>query len=236
MPGRPQTLSYCIVTEENGRPDAGAPSTRKWCEVQVGTALGYLGALIGVFVVVPQILRTVRNPTLGGVSPLSWSLSALACIAWLTYGLRTATWPQVPGNVLLVAGSIAIVLLVPSALSAGRRAAYLSLAVASLVLVACLMPPHLIGYLAFVVGLVSAWPQVFDSIATYRAGQPSGVSVSTWVLKVLSQACWLSYAFLAGDVPVVISAFVALSTAASLVVLETTAASAGRKQDQLVHA
>ncbi len=204
--------------------------------MEIGTALGYTGAALGVCMVVPQILRTIRHPRLGGVSPLSWSLGALACTAWLTYGLRTATWPQVPGNVLLVAGAVAIVLLVPSALSPGQRGLRLAAAGAVLVTAACLMPAHEVGYLAFAIGLLSTWPQVFDSIGTWRSGAPSGVSVTTWVVKIGSQTCWLSYALLAGDVPVVISAMVALSTACSLVVLESSSPRLRRIEQELVHA
>jgi uncharacterized protein with PQ loop repeat len=190
--------------------------------VELGITLAYLGATLGVCMVVPQILRTVRHPTLGGVSPLTWSLTALACTAWMTYGLRTATWPQVPGNVLLVSGAVAIVVLVPSPASRGRRGVRLALATALLVTTAALLPPHAVGYLAFSLGLVSAWPQVYDSVSTWRSGETSGVSVTTWLLKIVSQLCWLSYALTARDFPVTISALVALSTACSLVILETS--------------
>ena len=42
-------------------------------------SLGYLAATLGVIMVVPQILRTVRRPDLGGVSPVAWSLTTLGC-------------------------------------------------------------------------------------------------------------------------------------------------------------
>ena len=67
----------------------------------LAVGLGYTGATLGVAMVVPQIVRIVRHPSLTGVSPLSWALSTFACLAWLTYGLRTSATPQIPGNVLL---------------------------------------------------------------------------------------------------------------------------------------
>ena len=72
--------------------------------------------------VVPQIRRTLRHPTLGGVSPVAWSMTALACMTWLTYGIRTAKMQQIPGNVLLVAGAVVVGLLVPSRASRRRLA------------------------------------------------------------------------------------------------------------------
>ena len=184
--------------------------------------LAYLGATLGVAMVVPQIVRILRHPSLGGVSPPSWALTALACLTWLIYGVRTQTLPQIPGNVLLVCGAVAIVLLVPGEVSAGRRALRLAAAAALIVSVASLVPARSIGYLAFCIGLLSAWPQVFDSVAGWRAGGESGVSISTWAIKACSQTCWLTYAVATSDGPVTISATVALSTAVALVVVESS--------------
>ena len=170
--------------------------------------------------VVPQILRTLAHPTLGGVSPVAWSMTVLGCSMWLTYGIRTMTVPQIPGNVLLVSGAVAVVLLVPSPTSRRRRAATLGSVWAAFVAVALVVPPHLVGYIAVSIGFVSAWPQVYDSVVTWRAGARSGVSITTWSIKAVSQMCWLSYALLAADVPVTISATVALGTAVTLVGLE----------------
>ena len=185
-------------------------------------SLAYLGATLGVTMVVPQILRTLRHPTLTGVSPASWGLTALACATWLTYGIRTAQVPQIPGNVLLVSGAVTIVMLVPSPVSPPRRALALALAAAVLLCVALSLPARSVGYLAIGVGLVSAWPQVYDSVVGWRSGAESGVSIATWSLKVTSQVSWLTYALLAGDVPVAIAASVALTTAVSLVSLEAS--------------
>ena len=186
-------------------------------------ALAYLGATLGVIMVVPQILRTLTHPTLGGVSPVAWSMTVLGCSMWLTYGIRTMTVPQIPGNVLLVSGAVCVVLLVPSVVSRRRRAATLATVWAAFLAAALLVPPHTVGYIAVSIGFVSAWPQVYDSVATWRAGVRSGVSITTWSLKAVSQVCWLTYAVLIGDVPVLLSSVVALSTAVTLVALETLA-------------
>jgi len=192
--------------------------------------LAYTGATLGVLMVVPQILRTLAHPSLGGVSPVAWSMTVLACSMWLTYGVRTMTVPQIPGNILLVSGAVAVVLLVPSRVSRRRRAGTLAAVWSGFVTVALLVPAHMVGYIAVSVGFVSAWPQVYDSVSTWRAGARSGVSITTWSLKSVSQLCWLSYALLAADVPVAISATVALGTSATLVALESAAIVGERNQ------
>ena len=195
--------------------------------------LGYVGATLGVVMVVPQIIRTLRHPTLGGVSPVAWSMTALACMTWLTYGVRTATMQQIPGNILLVAGAVVVVLLVPSPVSRRRRALTLGSVAAVLLAIALSLPAAATGYVAVSIGLVSAWPQVYESVATWRAGVRSGVSLTTWSLRALSQSCWLTYAITAVDVPVISSAIVALSTALLLVGLESLAPLRGSREPAL---
>ena len=48
------------------------------------------------------------------------------------------------------------------------------------------------------------------------------MSIATWSIKVVSQSCWLAYAVLTGQLPVVISASVALTTALTLVAVESS--------------
>ncbi|HSO05489.1 MAG TPA: hypothetical protein VLQ92_13470, partial [Candidatus Limnocylindrales bacterium] len=112
-------------------------------------ALAYLGSAIGVVMVMPQILRIVANPHLAGVSPWTWALTSISCTLWLTYGLRSGSLPQVPGNVLLIAGAVAIVLLVPAGWSRSRRALALGGGVLTLVLASTQPSPQDVGFLAF---------------------------------------------------------------------------------------
>src|SRR5580692_1225941 len=161
---------------------------------EIAFGFGYLGAALGVAMVVPQIVRIVRHPSLPGVSPISWALTVCACLLWMTYGLRSGALPQVPGNVLLVCGAIAVVLLVKSPMSRARRGLLLALGAGLLEVTAWVISPESVGYLAFAIGTVSTWPQVYDSIGNWRAHINSGVSLSTWSLRIASQVCWLTYA------------------------------------------
>jgi uncharacterized protein with PQ loop repeat len=185
----------------------------------IGVASGYLGATLGVGMVVPQIVRTLRNRHLRGVSPLSWSLTALACFTWLLYGVRTDEVPQIPGNVLIVSGALAIVLLVPSDVSVRLRAIRLGLAVVPLVAAAVWAPSTVVGLLAFGVGLGSAWPQLLTSLRR-RPGTPSAVSISAWLMRCGSQFAWLCYAIVLHDVAVTISASFILTSALVILTLE----------------
>jgi uncharacterized protein with PQ loop repeat len=182
--------------------------------------VGYVGSIFGVIMVVPQIVRIVRHPSLPGVSPVSWLLVCLGCLCWLTYGVRTGSAPQVPGNALLVTGAIVVFMLLRTHQSQSRRALVLVGSASPVLAVAWLAPAHVPGFMGFSFGLVSSWPQLYDSIGSWRRRVTSGVSIGTWTLRLASQLCWLTFGLGTRDVVVVISAVVSLTTAATLLSLE----------------
>ena len=185
--------------------------------------LGYTGATLGVAMVVPQIIRIVRHPSLTGVSPLSWALSMFGCLAWLTYGLRTGAAPQIPGNILLAAGATVCVLLINSPMRRGRRGALLLVGAAVLLGTVWVIPTETVGYLAMVIGLSSMWPQLYDTVGNFRGHILSAVSLPTYGLRVASQICWLSYAVGTHDTPVGAGASLALVIAGTTLGLEAAA-------------
>jgi len=174
--------------------------------------LAYAGSAIGVAMVVPQILRIVRNPGLGGVSPWTWAITAVSCSIWMFYGFRVGSFPQIPGNVLLVSGAVAIVLLVPAAWSRGARALGLFVVTALMVGISTFLEPEVVGFFALAIGLTGMWPQVFETVWLRRGMGPSAISLTSQALKVVSQLCWLAFALLTIDVPVIVAAVVTLST------------------------
>jgi uncharacterized protein with PQ loop repeat len=189
----------------------------------LAVGLGYTGAALGVAMVVPQIVRIVRHPSLPGVSPVSWLLSTFGCLAWLTFGIRTGAAPQIPGNVLLIVGAIAVVMLINTPMPRGRRALVLVAGSAVLLLTVWVIPAESVGYLATVIGLSSMWPQLFDTVGNFRGHITSGVSLSTYALRMASQVCWLSYAVGTHDMPVGVGASLALVIATATLTLEAAA-------------
>jgi uncharacterized protein with PQ loop repeat len=182
--------------------------------------LAYIGSVIGVAMVIPQILRIVRHPTMGGVSPWTWAITATSCVLWMTYGVRSGSLPQIPGNVFLVTGAVVIVLLVPAAWSRAFRAALLGGVVLSLVLVSTRLDPEQVGFLAFAIGVFGMWPQVYETVWARRGMGPSAISLTSQGLKLASQSLWIAFALITLDVPVIVSALMALSTNTVVTVVE----------------
>jgi uncharacterized protein with PQ loop repeat len=175
-------------------------------------AMAYLGSAIGVVMVMPQILRIVANPHLDGVSPWTWALTSVSCTLWLTYGLRSGSLPQIPGNVLLITGAVAIVLLVPAAWSRSHRALALGGTGLALVLASTRLSPQDVGFLAFGIGLFGMWPQVYETVWARRGLGASAISLTSIGLKIASQVSWLTFAVLTTDLPVAVAGVMSLTT------------------------
>ena len=176
----------------------------------IALTVAYAASAAGASSVLPQITRTLRNRHMGGVAPLSYAVTSVACTVWMVYGMRAEVWPQIPGNVLLVTGAVAIVLLVPHRRSPWTRAALLGSAMLGAAYLAFTVPVAAAGMLAFGIGLFSAWPQVVTTLRGARVA--AGVSLTAFGLRLAAGLGWLFYAVLDRDIPVLLSATVMVAT------------------------
>jgi uncharacterized protein with PQ loop repeat len=191
-------------------------------------AAGYIGAALSVGMVVPQLFRTLRHGSMGGVSAVSWLITAAACFTWLLYGAKGHVWPQIPGNALIVPGAAAIVLATPDRLTRPQRAGLLATAAGTLILIAVLTRPDDLGYLAFGISLVSALPQTVISVLRRGAGR-SAVSIPAWAMRGGAQLFWLYYGLYMHNGPIVVAGLVTIISSAVVIGVEVAAlTSAGR--------
>jgi uncharacterized protein with PQ loop repeat len=187
---------------------------------ELGTLLGYLGSALGVTMVIPQIVRTLANRRLTGVSALSWGLLVFSCSGWLLYGIKLREIVQIPGNVLLVSGAVAVVLLVPSRVPSAIRALALATGLSAYALLATVVPADAVVVFAIAIGQASAIPQVVQSVRR-SSHERSAVSLSTWRMRVASQACWLGFALLTHEWVVLASALITQTCNVSILVMES---------------
>jgi uncharacterized protein with PQ loop repeat len=171
--------------------------------------------------VVPQLVRTLRNPHLAGVSATSWTITMCACFTWLVYGIKAGVLPQIPGNALIVPGAAVIALAAPARLSVTQRAAVLGAAAGTIIVFAAFARPEDIGYLAFGISLVAALPQAIISLVRRHLAGRSAVSVPAWVMRGGSQVFWLIYGLAQRNGPIVVAAAVTLVSALILLAVES---------------
>src|ERR1700722_16239576 len=170
--------------------------------------------------VVPQLIRTLRHPSLGGVSATSWLITAACCFTWLLYGVKGHIWPQIPGNALIVPGAAAIVLAVPARLSVARRAVLLSASAGTLIVIMVLARADLLGYLAFALTLVAGTPQGVTPVRR-RQAEGSAVSIPSWLMRGGSQVFWLYYGLSLHNGPTALSAVFVLASVTVVVAVES---------------
>jgi uncharacterized protein with PQ loop repeat len=170
--------------------------------------------------VVPQLIRTMRHGRLGGVSAMSWLITAAACFTWLLYGVKGQVWPQIPGNALIVPGAAAIVLTTPARMTVLQRIGMLAAAAGILILTTVLLRPDQLGYLAFGISLVSATPQTVTSVLRHRAGR-SAVSIPAWAMRGGAQLFWVTYGLAMHNDPIVVAGVVTMVSAAVVIGAES---------------
>ncbi len=73
--------------------------------------IGWLAFFFAASMRVPQLSTTIQTRQLGGVSRLTWMLSAVASAAWSGYGIILHAWPIVASSVWGFATSAAILFL-----------------------------------------------------------------------------------------------------------------------------
>lgn len=185
-------------------------------------ASGYIGAALSVGMVVPQLVRTLRNPQLAGVSAASWTITMTACFTWLVYGIKAQVLPQIPGNVLIFPGAATIALAAPARLTVARRAAVLAAAVAAVIVSGTFVRPEDLGFMAFGISLVAAFPQTVTSLVRWRSGCQSAVSIPAWAMRGGSQAFWLTYGLALHNGPIMVAAAVTLVSAVVLIAAEAS--------------
>ena len=74
--------------------------------------LGWLAFFLAVSMRIPQLSTTIQTRQLGGVSRLTWMLSAVACAAWSGYGIVLHDWPVLASSVWGLGTSAAILFLI----------------------------------------------------------------------------------------------------------------------------
>lgn len=190
----------------------------------VASTIGWVGALLGIVLNVPQTWRSCAARQVAGLSPASRWLAVLQSASWLTYGLTAADPVQVVTNgvclVLHLAVLGAVLALAPAARERRLLAPQAAGSAAWLALIAWAVASGSVdvGTLAAGCSIAYAVPQLVLLATDPRS--TDGVSLATTVLGVASNACWTAYGVLLGTpavwLPALLSLLAGLATAALL--------------------
>jgi uncharacterized protein with PQ loop repeat len=173
-------------------------------------AIGWVAALAGIALGVPQALRLWRTRDVGGISMLAWQAMLVLNVGFGVHGLTIAQPNMVVTNALALVSTVPILVL----LASGRERPALLVLVLPLVVAALVVAGDLwLGSAAF--GVLVVVPTVLVNLGQgaelVRSPVVSGVSGLYLAFGVLNQALWLTWAWLVPDPGTMIGAGVSLA-------------------------
>lgn len=187
----------------------------------VAEGIGYVSAALLMVMSVPQTIRAYRWGT-AGVSALTWWTIAVAISMWLVYGIRTESLVLIIANIAsLTATAAMLVVLTHASVERWVVPAFVVVGTLALVVAAALFAPLImVAAAAVCLPIASRIPQLRQSVSSYRAGSPTSVSRTTWMLAATGQSGWLIYGLILGDPALITVNSICVAMAVTLVVAD----------------
>jgi uncharacterized protein with PQ loop repeat len=196
--------------------------------VSVVDAIGWIAALSSACIALPQGLRILATRSVAGISPLIWQMTLVGAIAWFAHGMIVGRAQIIWPNLMLAVTAAWVLAMVcrTDRLPLGRSFALPLFCAALGFGIEVALGPVAFGVAMFVpsaVGQVSQLTTIRHSVDT------TGVSMAGMVVGLVCQMLWWSYALLAGDSAIIVTAtptalFIIASIAALQVKRSRTAA------------
>lgn len=174
---------------------------------------GLAGSATSASISLPQAIRSIRHPTVG-VSSVTFQLITSTSITWTSYAIAEHLWLLAAGNIVLAISSFVVLW---SLHRDGAKILDLTYVFAPVMVIAVIvgwLDPVWLGWLAGAISVALRFPQlrlvkVAESI--------HGVSIHTWMVMTMTNACWLGYGLLHDDIRLTVICTINTLTSASVV-------------------
>jgi uncharacterized protein with PQ loop repeat len=186
--------------------------------------IGFIAGGISVSVIIPQLIKVVKNGSNIGVSFGMWFLTTCAYASWTSYALRFNSLSMLVANIIAVTISL---ILLKTILRQNSKLNILNMFIIFFVPLFFAVTVYYINVLFIAILLVgfdmSRMLQIKKSWLTYRNSLHSDVAISTHLLSMVASSFWMTYSSLTGLwVNVLTTAFIILY-GTIIVSLETAA-------------
>jgi uncharacterized protein with PQ loop repeat len=167
--------------------------------------LGWIGAVTGALVALPQVVRILRTSATTGISPLTWRLLVGVNLAWMAHGVITHHPNIVVSNTVYALCTSTILIL----LWRHRGIRLWQLFVPGILLGALMLAvdafsgPIAFAVIAFIPAALSQMAQLRSLVVSRNV---HGVSLWWLAYCVLNQTIWLTWAVLAHEISLIIVA------------------------------
>jgi uncharacterized protein with PQ loop repeat len=167
--------------------------------------LGWIGAVTGALVALPQLVRILRTGAIAGVAPLTWQLLLGVNLAWMTHGLTTGHPNIVVSNTVygLCTSTILILLRRHRGIRRWRLFGPGIVLGALMVAVDMFSGPVAFAVIAFIPAALSQLAQLRSLVVSRSI---HGVSLWWLAYCVVNQGIWLTWSVLANEISVMIVA------------------------------
>lgn len=172
--------------------------------------LGWVAAVVGVSISVPQVVRLLRTRDVSGLSVVGWQTIISITLAWTIHGIRVEQANMVVSNLIGVGLTVLVLALI---------ARELRLNLARLLLPGVLAAGVLVGvdilFGAGIYGAVAIIPAVMansaQSVELVRSPRVDGVSPLFLILATVNQALWFSWGLMVPEYGTIVSSSVTLA-------------------------
>jgi uncharacterized protein with PQ loop repeat len=178
--------------------------------------IGWLAALAGVVLGLPQVLRLVRTRRVEGLSLTAWQAWLVLNLGYTAHGISISQPPQILTAALSLCSTVPILYLMARELQRRVLPVLLPglLGAGTLIAVDQVFGPAVFGVLAIIPAVIANAGQ---SIELVRAPRVVGVSVLFLILGVINQGLWLTWAILVPDIgTVTVAAVIGIITTFNL--------------------
>ncbi len=161
--------------------------------------VGWLAALAGIVLGLPQVLRLVRTRRVEGLSLTAWQAWLVLNLGYTAHGISISQPPQILTSALSLCSTVPILCLMARELQRRVLPVLLPglLGAGTLIAVDQIFGPAVFGALAIIPAVIANAGQ---SIELVRAPRVVGVSVLFLILGVINQGLWLTWAILVPDI------------------------------------
>ena len=167
--------------------------------------VGWLATCVAALLAVPQIVRLVRTRSTDGLSLLLWQAMLAINLGWLSHGLLLGAANMVVTNLLGLASTLTILVLLIRARRLRAWRVMLPAVLGGVVIIAVdlLLGPAAFGVAALIPALVSNAGQ---GVKLVRSPRITGVSPVFLAGQVVNQVLWFTWALMVEDQGTMIAA------------------------------
>jgi len=176
------------------------------------TILGWVAAVVGVSIGLPQTVRLLRTRDVSGLSVPGLQAVLVINLAWAIHGFRVAQVNMVTVNIICLGTTLLILGLVARelGLSLARLSVPSVAGAAVMVAVDVAFGAAAFGTVAIIPAAIATAAQ---SLELVRAPRVDGVSPASLVLNALNQLLWATWGFLVPEPGTIVSSSVTLAIA-----------------------